>query len=786
MNGKMKKYVYLLGLALALAGCSLEDPEGQDTPKSSSEGYELTFRVQREDDGLTRAAIAEGNAVAFQPGDKISVFDAEGNNCEFTQTGKIAEDGSATFIGKVQYVANSYLVLYPYTPDAAMDRQNNRVGTSGSDENRHPVIIKDRQTAVAGSFDPTAFISCAQSVKESNSVHSITFRNVCALVKFSIPESVGDLVFEKAVLESGTRVIAGSIQAMPDGTSSYIGPGSHTVTLEGAVKAGESYYFCVNPWNQVKGLSLSLYHYSFDDTPIAVFASAEDKEAPLLRNRVLDVGDIAPNPIPEKSGNWYGSGTAADPFQIGSKEHLSRMLNSLADSATFRSSHFRLSADIDCQGESMTVGNKRVDFSGVLDGNGHTIGNYMPSSYYWYDQGGNSYCALFHKVQGATFRNLTLRPSSLIKSDFYSYSYFSPLVGEALTGSRPTSIENCTLEGDVELSYNIYEWGRLWMGGFVGANSCDQLNFTNCTNKANFTFSENYHEELNEENYLIEHFIGDGSIYHIGGFVGHMYCGGQNSTTNFDRCRNTGNFTFLENVPAATLNVGGFVGHGSYAFIHPSTFSFTNCVNSGDIDIFPGYGSTGKTTTVYSAGFIAYNEIDGNEHYSKTEHMTVPRMYNCLNKGDISGEATSVHAAGFVYFKEYEGTNNNVQFALCVNIGDISAIAPSQKDIYKAAFSSGWGTCTWCWWREADKDHPVLKCTLNGLPQSKSDYPYYCYCYPTINANTPNNRRVGSDGNGGTDIVLDLSNSMWSNALWIANTVAWKGGSGDRSLDLDF
>ena len=171
----MKKYTSVFIFALTLAGCTIEEPVATLNGET-----EVTMRIQREPDAITRAALAEGNNVVFEAGDKISVFDADGNNCEFSQSGEMGADCSATFSGKVKIVANSYLALYPYIANVAV--AEGKIGTVGTDDVRRPVIIPDQQKAVAGGFDPQAFISVAQSVKVSNSVHNITFHNACANV----------------------------------------------------------------------------------------------------------------------------------------------------------------------------------------------------------------------------------------------------------------------------------------------------------------------------------------------------------------------------------------------------------------------------------------------------------------------------------------------------------------------------------------------------------------------------------------------------------------------------
>lgn len=66
---------------------------------------------------------------------------------------------------------------------------------------------------------------------------------------------------------------------------------------------------------------------------------------------------------------------------------------------------------------------------------------------------------------------------------------------------------------------------------------------------------------------------------------------------------------------------------------------------------------------------------------------------------------------------------------------------------------------------------------------SRSNY------YKSIGKDTLNNRRTGSDGKGGTDIVLDENNTYWWHAQWAA-AGEWTGSStfgeaGNLDIDID-
>lgn len=95
-----------------------------------------------------------------------------------------------------------------------------------------------------------------------------------------------------------------------------------------------------------------------------------------------------------------------------------------------------------------------MEFCGVFNGNGHTVSNYLPSSVWNLDNSYNDddlYIGLFHKVYRATFKNLTLKPATVIQRHFGRYSYVSPFIALIQYDESPT-----TIEGFDEDSFN---WG---------------------------------------------------------------------------------------------------------------------------------------------------------------------------------------------------------------------------------------------------------------------------------------------------------------------------------------
>ncbi|MDZ7796534.1 MAG: LamG-like jellyroll fold domain-containing protein [Candidatus Marinimicrobia bacterium] len=110
---------------------------------------------------------------------------------------------------------------------------------------------------------------------------------------------------------------------------------------------------------------------------------------------------------------FTGSGTAADPLQIGSLSDL----QTLRSSPLYWDDYFILTADIDAANGSYNLGTHATRFTGSFDGNGHTISNLqngIPSS---------SNVAFFPYTQGAVIKNL-----NLVNANITGYTMIAPLI----------------------------------------------------------------------------------------------------------------------------------------------------------------------------------------------------------------------------------------------------------------------------------------------------------------------------------------------------------------------
>ncbi|MGB2808298.1 MAG: GLUG motif-containing protein [Sedimentisphaerales bacterium] len=295
----------------------------------------------------------------------------------------------------------------------------------------------------------------------------------------------------------------------------------------------------------------------------------------------------------------YGGGTGEpnDPYLI----YDANQMNAIGADANDWDKHFKLMADIDLSsytGTSFNIIGTSWDnaFTGVFDGNGHTISNFT------YISTGKSYIGVFGYVRGD---NAEIKDLGLIDPNVDAGTHGR--VGSLVGGLREATITNCYAErGSVS--------GTGWdVGGLVGFN--DESTISNCYSTASVS-GDDYVGGLvgTNEGGTITNCYASGSVSgddYVGGLVGfnHGFCspggcsGGMISNcyatssvsgycgvgglvgwngARITNCYSTGSVT-------GTTDVGGLVGKGSKWV----TFSFWDVETS---DQTTSAGGTGLTT----------------------------------------------------------------------------------------------------------------------------------------------------------------------------------------------
>lgn len=233
-----------LRFALLLAAC-LATACTQELVETTT--LTISARLEAGSTPATRTVLDENNGVSFVSTDALAVFDGTRRR-EFTAE-KVYPDGSADFTGAITTAQDSHYAVYPH--EAGLALQDNKV----------LVRIPNIQTATAGSFDPKANVSIGCTEKTAWGAQALTLKNVCSLVKFSVPEGRS---YAAAVLLTGSdAILTGDLYYTMDGVPTFYNATDDyqrgIVTLKGNITGGHWYYIAVNPCTLEGGFALYFY-----------------------------------------------------------------------------------------------------------------------------------------------------------------------------------------------------------------------------------------------------------------------------------------------------------------------------------------------------------------------------------------------------------------------------------------------------------------------------------------------------------------------------------------------
>ncbi len=322
--------------------------------------------------------------------------------------------------------------------------------------------------------------------------------------------------------------------------------------------------------------------------------------------------------IPAQAKYSGGSGTADDPYQIATAADLIALGESPAD----YDKHFILTADIDLAGHVFDKAviapdtNPKMDyfqgaaFTGVFDGNGHTISHLTIH--------GVSYLGLFGQLEE---RNVVAEVRDLGVVDVNIFGSSDPIGGLVGLNSDGTVVR-CYSTGVVD--------GDDYVGGLVGVNvgsmiRCYNTGAVSGDGSVGGLVGENYYGTVTlccstgavSGNKYIGGLIGSidswgivTQCYSAGGVSGNKYVAGLigsiDSWGTVTQCYSTG-------AVIGTKDVGGLVGYNGLD-VHV-TDSFWDMQTSGQIN---SAGGTGKTTvemkdpnTFVATGWDFVGQADG-------------------------------------------------------------------------------------------------------------------------------------------------------------------------------
>ena len=342
-------------------------------------------------------------------------------------------------------------------------------------------------------------------------------------------------------------------------------------------------------------------------------------------------------PVQAKYGG--GTGEPNDPYLIFDANHM----NAIGADSNDWDKHFKLMADIDLSGFTGTefniIGTGHFEcspimicwfvgtpFTGVFDGNGHTISNFT------YQYNGDEFVGLFGCVDGesAQIKNLGLRDVDINNTE-YGLPIGS-LVGLLFNG---TVIDCYTQGGSVSGEYRV--------GGLVG-QSDDPASIYNCHADVNVSGHGDIGGLVGTNSGTISNCYSNASaigVYYVGGLAGF----------------NLGTITdsYSSGSVAGYKDVGGLVGE--------NRGTITNCHSKGN---FEGEELVGGLVGVNSHGTItncyATSRTSGGKYVGGLVGINTGIITNCYSADSVLGETLVGGLLG----------SNSGEISNCYSIGNVS------------------------------------------------------------------------------------------------------------------
>lgn len=227
----MKKLYFLATAAvLSLASCSDESHEGGVDIAPA-----MSFTASYHEDG-TRATL-NGNNETFDAGDAISILSSKNSNKRFVTTNG---GTTVTFTGSAEEDKNIY-AIYPYQEGLSFWLINNGTKISGASI---PSTQWNNCWSEGGKsgWDPSAPLAYAVATAD----HTLHFRNLCAILKVTIPE-INDNV---TITVGASQSLSGSCEIINGALSVIAKHGSNTVKIGDEtkkVKGGSQVYVAIAP-----------------------------------------------------------------------------------------------------------------------------------------------------------------------------------------------------------------------------------------------------------------------------------------------------------------------------------------------------------------------------------------------------------------------------------------------------------------------------------------------------------------------------------------------------------
>ena len=612
----MSRFMTVSGAAL-LALLSVGCTKVANEEISHSGGIPKLFRAGS--DPVTRTRLTEDNAVLWESGDAISLFDPIGDNNRFYTT----ESGpSVTFTGKATPAEGTYYALYPYDTNAQIK------GTTIT------TTLPAEQMARAGSFAQ----GLNPSVATADATNNLCFKNVCALVKFTLGGSITTTITKATLCGNNGEALAGTLTI--DATASTpiamadTSFGQTVIELNGPLTPGTTYYFVTAPATLSNGLTFSFY-----DNKGGVWKKPGNATAILEARRILNLGIMQPkNFIPAKGYE-----------EINGIYHIYNAdgLKAWASNADVLNKSVILEKDIDLTGVEWTpVGSDmNTGYTGDFNGNGKFIYNLVVKS-------DASNVGFFGGLAaGGTVHDVKFANAQVTANSGGAYA-------GVIAGSSMGKIESCNVRSSQVAGHYA---GAIVGNNSVQVNGCNALDVeVSATHAAGGIAGANYGKTEYCSVSGNSHITTTGSSTRAGGIIGtSSQEGGVSTSGRLLKCA----------VDGATISgtwAGGIAGDNSFGIVaqciaNRVTVTHNSSEKSTRLGGVVGYNTRGNIVASYSA----YSTIGGQGLTSEAmggivgfNYNTVANVYGCYSThvsltGSVSGNDAGIGSiAGY--------TNGNV------------------------------------------------------------------------------------------------------------------------------
>ena len=563
---QIKAILYLAVLTAMVSACS-EDELADNTQPSGKVPMEFYANT----DASTRTILTTGNAVYWEANDAISLFDPTGANNQFstTQSGPIV-----TFTGEATPAEGTYYALYPYDANAQIE------GTIIT------TTLPAEQDAREGSFAQ----GLNPSVATADATNNLYFKNVCALVKFTLDGSSTTTITKATLCGNNGEALAGTvtIDASQENPITNVDPewAGIEIALKGNLIAGKTYYFVTAPATLSKGLTLSLY-----DDKGNVWKKQSTTNATLRASHILNLGPIIPGKFEPTQGYKMIDGI----YHIYNAKGLQAWAQEIIADANVLNEDVILEKDIDLTGVEWTpVGsdkNTGTGYAGDFNGNGKFIYNLVVES-------DASNVGFFGGLAaGGTVHDVKFANAQVTANSGGAYA-------GVIAGSSMGKIESCNVRSSQVTGHYA---GAIVGNNSVQVNGCNALDVeVSATHAAGGIAGANYGKTEYCSVSGNSHITTTGSSTRAGGIIGtSSQEGGVSTSGRLLKCA----------VDGATISgtwAGGIAGDNSFGIVaqciaHKVIVTHTSDEASFRLGGVVGYNTRGNVVACYAA----YSTVGG-------------------------------------------------------------------------------------------------------------------------------------------------------------------------------